>query len=391
MRIIISLVLLGTFLGLEAQKSSDIYTADKIALQIPDSLTSTTGNIAKYINSNFSSQKDKSRAIFIWIAKNVKYDIDNMFAINFYQNPEEIVDKVMSTRKGICMHYAELFHDLAIKVGIKSFVISGYTKQNGFVDYIPHAWCAALVDSSWYLFDPTWGSGYIQNAKFVSGVNNSYFMAKPEQIVKSHIPFDPLWQFLNFPITNQEFYEGKFQVNKSKPFFNFQDTLEVYERESDIDRLKSSFKRIEANGVKNSLIFDRLEHIKREIDYYTNNMIVERFNSATNKYNEGIGQLNTFINYRNNQFVPKKTDAEIKQMVEDAGISFNDSRKILSEINNHDPNIAQSMVQLSKSIDEATLNLNEQKAFLDKYFSTNKIFRKSLFYKYTWMGIPLGK
>ena len=212
MRILITLILLGVFLGLDAQKVSDSFPADKIALQIPDSLTYSTSGIVGYINSNFSNQKDKSRAIFIWITKNIQYDIDNMFAINFYQNPKEIIDKVLSTRKGICMHYAELFNDLANKAGIKSFVISGYTKQNGFVDYIPHAWCAGLIDSTWFLFDPTWGSGYVQNARFVRQVNNFYYMTKPEQLIKTHMPFDPLWQFLNYPVTNQEFYESKFQI-----------------------------------------------------------------------------------------------------------------------------------------------------------------------------------
>jgi hypothetical protein len=33
--------------------------------------------------------------------------------------------------------------------------------------------------------------------------------------------------------------------------------------------------------------------------------------------------------------------------------------------------------------------LAEQRTFLDKYLSTAKIFRKSLFYNYNWMGIPL--
>ncbi len=205
------------------------------------------------------------------------------------------------------------------------------------------------------------------------------------------MPFDPLWQFLNYPITNQEFYESKFQINKSKPLFNYNDTLFYYETESEIERLQSSFKRIEANGVKNSMIFDRLQHNKREIEYYGNNMIVDRFNSATNMYNEGIGQLNAFINYRNNQFIPKQSDSEIEQMVEVAEISLKNSREKLKEIKNSDPNIAMSMMQLNKSIDEATLNLNEQKAFLEKYFSTGKVFRKSLFYRYTWMGIPIGK
>ncbi len=189
MRIFITLFLLGIFLRLDGQKGAEIFPADKIALQVPDSLTTTTSGIAGYINSNFSNQKDKSRAIFIWIANNVRYDIENMLAINFYQNPKEIVDKVLNTKKGICMHYAELFNDLANQVGIKSFVISGYTRQNGFVDYIPHAWCAGLIDSVWFLFDPTWGSGYVQNSRFIRQVNNYYFMTKPGAAYKNTYAF----------------------------------------------------------------------------------------------------------------------------------------------------------------------------------------------------------
>ena len=125
---------------------------------------------------------------------------------------------------------------------------------------------------------------------------------------------------------------------------------------------------------------------------WTNNkMLVERFNEATNIYNEGIIQLNIFIGYRNKQFTPKKTDLEIRQMVDVAENSFDSSRDKLKEIKNPDSNVATSILQLNRSIDEAMINLNEQKTFLDKYFSTGKIFRKSLFYKYTWMGIPIGK
>lgn len=391
MRVLTFILLIGISAGLFAQKkNSEFAQVDKIALQIPDSLTNSTKGISDYINSNFINQTDKSRAIFIWIASNIQYDIENMFAINFYQNTSEIIDKVLMTRKGICMHYAELYNSIAKQVGIKSYVISGYTKQNGFVDYIPHAWCSSLIDSTWYLIDPTWGSGYIQNAKFIKKTNDYYFKTKPEQIVKSHMPFDPLWQFLNYPVTNQEFYEGKTGLNKTKPFFNYQDTLSQFEQETEIEKLESTSRRIEKNGVKNSLVFDRLQHNKREIEYFNNKILVETYNSAVNHYNDGINQLNKFIDYRNKQFTPKKPDNEIKEMVDLPEKSLINSREKLKEIKKPDSNTANSMIQLNKSIDEAMLNLNEQKAFLDKYFSTGKMFRKSLFYKYTWMGIPLN-
>ena len=366
--------------ALNAQKKKDYSKIDYVALQIPDSLTKSTKLISGYINSNFTNQSDKARAAFIWVAINIQYDIENMFALNFYANSKEIIDKVLKTRKGICMHYAELYSDIVNQVGIKSYVIYGYTKQNDFVDYIPHSWCAGLIDSTWYLIDPTWGSGYIQNSIFVRKINNYYFKTKPENLIKSHMPFDPIWELLNYPITNQEFYEGNFKIDKSKPFFNYVDTLIKYEVESNIERLQSSSNRIEKNGVKNSLVFDRLQEIKREIEYYKNKKNVDISNTAVNLYNDGINALNLFVEYRNKQFKPLKPDNEIIKMLDTVEYSLNFSRDKLKEIKNPDTNFASNISQLNISIDNATRNLNDQRAFLNKYLMTKKGKRNSLFY-----------
>ena len=98
MRVLTFILLIGISAGLFAQKkNSEFAQVDKIILQIPDSLTKTTKGLSDYINFNFTSQTDKSRAIFTWIASNVEYDIENMFAINFYQHTDEIIDKVLKT------------------------------------------------------------------------------------------------------------------------------------------------------------------------------------------------------------------------------------------------------------------------------------------------------
>ncbi len=386
-----------TFL-LKAQKPSDIVSTDKKALLIPGKLTESPEGIADYISTGFLSQKERVRAIFVWITNNISYDIENAFAINFYSDSRQIVEEVLRTRKGVCMHYAELFNDIASRCGIKSFVINGYTKQNGFVDYIPHAWCAIMIDSVWSLTDPTWGSGYIRNAGFVRQMNDYYFMTKPELLIKSHMPFDPLWQFLNYPVSNQEFYLGNFNINRNKPYFDFADTLQHYIKQTDFERLVSSTRRIEKNGVRNTMIFDRLQHNKREIEYFIKKNEIDRFNESVavfnesvNLYNDGINRLNEFIRYRNNQFNPKKSDSEIRQMLQEPESVLSAARKKLNEINHSDTNLSASIIQLNKSLDEAITNLNEQKIFLNKYFSTSKVLRKSLFYKYTWMGIPVGR
>jgi hypothetical protein len=388
----IVLTILAQSVFAQKKKANEFFAIDIKALQLPDSLSKTTSDFASYINSNFDTENDKARAIFIWIVSNVEYDIDNMFAMNFYEAKEEKIAKPLKTRKGICENYAALFTDICLKSGVKSFVIEGYTKQNGFADYIPHAWSAALIDSTWYLFDPTWASGYATNGKFYKKLNNSYFKVNPSLFIKSHMPFDYLWQFLDNPISNQEFYEGKPNQNKPKAYFSFTDSIKVFEEQNHIDQLISSSYRIEKNGVKNSLIFDRLQHLKIEIERDKQERIINLFNSAVINYNEGIGSLNDFINYRNKQFTPKKTDPEIQNMLDITDNQFKEAKIKLEQISNPDANTTSMIRQLTKSIDDANSNLTEQQNWLKTYFSKSKSGRKAMFYerKVSVFGVPVN-
>jgi len=40
----------------------------------------------------------------------------------------------------------------------------GYEKGRGFKEP-DHAWLAVSIEEIWYLIDPTWGAGYINNNK----------------------------------------------------------------------------------------------------------------------------------------------------------------------------------------------------------------------------------
>jgi len=390
----IILIILSIFIQLSfaQNKTIDNFAAiDKKALQLPDSQTKSTDNISDYIKANFKTDKEKSRAIFIWIASNIKYDIENMFAINVYESELDKISKPLQTGKGICENYAALFKAICLKSGVKSYVIEGYTKQNGFTNYTPHAWCAARIDGIWYLFDPTWGAGYVNGGKFFRKINNTYFMAKPSDLIGSHMPFDYLWQFLNYPVSSQEFVEGKTKLNKSKPFFNFNDSIQAYEGQDHIKQLASSAFRIEKNGIKNSLVFDRLQHIKLEIENDRQKKIVDSYNSATVDYNDGINIFNEYVDYRNKQFVPKKPDSDIQKMIDSAYDKFIESKSKLVQINSADLNTTNLVMRLTKSVDDAVNKVNEQQEWLKVYFSKGKLGRKAMFVdKVTWFGIPLN-
>lgn len=353
---------------------------DKTALEIPDSLTKSSEDIAKYFTANFSSETDKVRAVFIWLASNIEYDVENMFAINFYEGKEEKAVKPLKTRKGICENYAALFNDICTKSGIRCFIVEGFTKQNGFTDYIPHAWNAAMIDSTWYLFDATWGSGYLNNGKFTRRINNEYFKVLPSVIIRSHMPFDYLWQFLEYPVTVQEFMDGKMtQVNKE--LFNYRDTIASLDEYTNLYKLERSVDRIQKNGIRNSMIFDRLQHLKLEIENYKNAHTADLYNGAVADFNDAINLYNNFIDYRNKMFKPLKPDAEIKAMVGAADSKLKEAKTKLNEIIFISNLSAGPIQQLRKAISDAEAQVKEQNDFLKLYFSKPKATRKSVFYK----------
>jgi hypothetical protein len=218
-------------------------------------------------------------------------------------------------------------------------------------------------------------------------------MASPSVLIKSHMPFDYLWQFLNYPVTCQEFYEGKTQANKSKPFYNYVDSIRAYENLDYIGQLNASARRIEKNGIKNSMIFDRLQHIRLEIENDRQARTVNLYNTAVLDYNDGIKAFNDFIDYRNKQFTPVRTDLEIQAMIDDADKKLGDANSKLVRIKNPDANTASMINQLTQSINDAASHVSEQREWLRIYFSKSKSGRRSMFYerKATWFGIPLNK
>ncbi|HTA62291.1 MAG TPA: transglutaminase domain-containing protein [Bacteroidia bacterium] len=354
------------------------------ANSIPDSLTYSTEKLAKYFNDNFTTNTDKVRAIYYWIAAHISYDVDNMFAVNLEANKTELIKKTLATQKGICIDYAYLFEDIATRCGVPCISIFGFTKQSGFVDYIAHAWVTAKPDSTWLLYDPTWGSGNIVNRKFVKSINDFYFETKPTEFIKNHMPYDPLWQLLNYPITQDEFFNADLKQNKSKPYFNFTDTISQYQKLSDIDKDVTALRRIENNGIKNTITFSRVVYLKTEIANFQNNQTVNLYNGAAANYNDAGVLFNQYINYKNSQFTPQKPDAQILKMIDTTAKMLNTSQNKLLEIKTPVQNVSSSIITLQKMLTELKGRLDEETKFVNTYVGTPKNKRKALFYKKTY-------
>lgn len=389
MRFFTFLLTLFFFNSTLGQVSNEYVAIDKKMTAIPDSSTISTAKIAAYINSKFTTESEKIRAAFFWTANSISYDVPNMFEPNFTDSSEEKIKKTLKSKKGVCIHYAEVFNDILAKMNITSYIITGYTKQNGKVATISHAWCATKIDNKWFLFDPTWGAGYVDNHKFYKKLTNTFYKVNPEKMILSHMPFDYLWQFLNMPKTNQEFYLGKISESKSEVNFDYIHEIEKYNKLSDGDKAFDCANRIEKNGIINDLILEYYNNRKKEFTIIRQNKNIEKINQIITDYNQAINLLNDFIMYRNKAFKPIFSDSIIKDMIQNPLDKLQKCKNDVYSIGSVGNDNASNLNNLKRSILEAVDQAEKQAQFVNEYISKSKGARKGMFKKVSWFGIPL--
>lgn len=373
-----------------AQATNEHAAVDAKMSKIPENQTHSTTDIANYISTNFTSESDKIRAAFYWTASNISYDVENMNEPNFIYSPQEKIANALKNRKGVCIHYAEVFNEIANKSGIKTYIIGGYVKQNGKIPSISHAWCGSKVDGKWLIFDPTWASGYVNNEKFVKKFNNAYYKMLPAKAVLSHMPFDYVWQFLNSPITNREFYSGVLNKERLISDYDFPAEIAKYEQLSDEQKAFETAQRVEKNGVINNLISDYLANKKTEFTVVRQNKNIEKLNAVVADFNEGVALLNSFIDYRNNRFKPALPDEEILKMIENAVKKLKKCQEDVYKVGSVGNENSANVNSFKKSIIETVKQAEIHHTFVKEYLTKNKNQRKSMFSKTTFLSIPLN-
>jgi hypothetical protein len=286
-----------------------------------------------------------------------------------------------------------VFHELCVSAGIESYVVRGYTKQNGQVTSVPHAWVVARIDTSWFFFDPTWGSGFITNDQFTPKFTSEYCMVKPAVFIKSHMPFDPLWQCLYYPLNSGNFYQGAFPRKDSASYFSFPDSIAAYVLLPETEQFAAALRRLGKNGVVNNGISEYQRYLQQslEVDRINQqnelqNEKVKRFNAAVNHYNSAAFMFNDYINYWNRQFKPPRPEAQIRAMLDSCDYHLAQSRKILATIDPGQEDLAKNMEMLATPANDIQKRVDQQRGFLRDYFSTAKALRPTLFGKYSWMG-----
>lgn len=215
-----------------AQKISEV---DKIVAKYPKNFDSTE-KLADRIEKDFDSDAERARAIYSWIAFNIRYDY------NAYLNPprvqgfsysteaekqrkikqlnDNLIQKAFNSKKAVCEGFTALYQNLAEQVGLKCEIVKGDSKTR-LADIgrkntsSNHAWNMVLINKKWRLIDVTWGQGYYDSNKgrMVNDFNPIYFDTDPDYFFAKHFPDSG--SFLGSRLSKDDFLNGPLIYNKT--------------------------------------------------------------------------------------------------------------------------------------------------------------------------------
>jgi hypothetical protein len=369
-----TVICLLLFISLGHQVYAQNNNLDEKAASIPDENCSNVDALASYIKSNYTTDAERIRAIYIWITNHIKYDVPlfNSIEMNPDQEPQP-VSKVLSERKAVCQGYADLFVALCNGVGINAMRVNGYTKIQGRLNHISHAWAAAVLDGKWYLFDPTWSAGYVQENRFVKLYNNGFYQQEPKSFVADHMPFDPMYQFLSYPLTNRDFISGS--PASSKEEFNYADSLREYSQLSSVQQMAAELRRMVAAGIENDLLLKRRIFLKNALQSYGSK---DAFDESTKDFNTAVKIFNRYIGFKNHLFANAQTN-DLRLMLDSTADLIKISRSYLVEAIPKSDAQRQSKGSMMGEIERFWVRIKKEKVFLEQYIATDEQKRKQLF------------
>ncbi|MEO5572669.1 MAG: transglutaminase domain-containing protein, partial [Bacteroidia bacterium] len=255
---IIFLVLIS-FYSFSQNKNSVFESVDAKILNLPAYKSDDLDTLSELITKDFSTESEKVRAVYVWVANNISYNTEKYFAgrnrlseLSGEQVEGESAEEIISSRQAVCEGYSNLLKALCTKAGISCEVIEGIGRPENDADL--HAWNAIDIDGEWKLLDVTWSAGAVnmKNKKYYKSFSDQFFLSAPAEFIKTHYPFDPMWQLLLHPVNRNE-YEAKKIISGDITIFQYSDSINSYLQQDSISQLIAACRRTYEYDSRNKI------------------------------------------------------------------------------------------------------------------------------------------
>jgi hypothetical protein len=369
-----SLLICFLFCGaalVQGQSVNEFAYVDEKALLIPAAATHSVSAIAAYVQSNFTTEVEQLRAIYKWVTANLEYDKDSMRYRHWDESPEAISNEMLRKRSGVCGDFSTLFAAIAMHCAVKAVVVTGYTRQSGVVKWAGHSWCAVYVNGQWLLCDPTWDAGFASTS--------NYFLIPPEQFIETHMPVDPLWQLLPYPLTHKAFRTGSSKFRKEGLPINVPDSVKNYLALDTMQQLEAASARIKWAGIDNEDLRIWYAYNEMKVVIVQQEADMELYNLAVADLNRARKYFNDFVLYRNSRFVPEKPAAVVHAIFDTIATRIAHAYTTIALIGKKTENYQYDTGELKSSLEALQAKAGIQKDFFKRYLSGSTAERAKLF------------
>lgn len=329
---------------------------------VPDSVTGSAAEFAGYLQSRYNEPSDRLRTLYSWITANIQYDKDSAMYFNWSADHATKISATLRRRKGVCENYASLLADIAGRLNIPAYVVHGYPAYADKNKDNSHSWVAVQQKGEWFLCDPTWDAQ--------TGAEK-YYMQLPADFIQTHIPFDPMWQLLEHP---QQYKTGGTK-------FMYRDSVSAYLQMDSLQQLLATERRIKSAANQNSMTKNWQSFNRMNIAIIAGEKDEELYNAAVALLNKANVYFNAFVQYRNQQFMPAKTDAEINTMLQPVAPLLKEAADKLKEMGKITENFQYDPETIRQRITALEKRTAEQQNFLRLYFAAAPADRIKLFAK----------
>ncbi|MGN6492314.1 MAG: transglutaminase domain-containing protein [Agriterribacter sp.] len=334
---------------------------------IPDSATYSASLFADYLQRRYPSPQEQLRTAYNWIISNIRYDKDSSYYFNWGVDYETKINATLRRRKGVCENFASLFTDISNRLNVPSYVVHGYASGSGDSRDVAHSWSAVQLNNEWYLCDPTWDAG-LQNG-------NQYFLADPLLFAQTHVPFDPIWQLLDYPVG----YNNGQKKNLSP--LHFRDSIKAFLAADSLQQFLSIERRMKKAGGNKEMFRLWQSYNRMNIAIIAGENDMQHYNSAVEDINKATDIFNEFIQYRNNGFLPFRSDAAIAAMLDPVAALLKSAGAKIEQIGLLVENFQYDTEGIKKRMERLAQRRQEQLLFLKKYLAAGSTERQQMMYK----------